>query len=103
MIVSTVVAQRRALLILALTVMLGGSRFITETWAAGAFAIGKGRLPFTILAIERQNPVASLQAQHVTKIMRLRSLESDLRIGLQRAGDVEPGASKVVLGQRSGP
>jgi hypothetical protein len=41
LIVSTVVAQRRALFVLALTVLLGTSRFITETWAAGAFAIGK--------------------------------------------------------------
>ena len=41
LIVSTVVAQRRALFVLALTVVLGASRFITETWAAGAFAIGK--------------------------------------------------------------
>jgi hypothetical protein len=41
LIVSTVVAQRRALFVLALTLVLGASRFITETWAAGAFAIGK--------------------------------------------------------------
>ena len=41
MIVSTAAAQRRALFILALTVVLGGSRFVTEAWAAGAFAIGK--------------------------------------------------------------
>ena len=41
MIVSTAVAQRRALFILALTMVLGASRFITESWAAGAFAIGK--------------------------------------------------------------
>ena len=41
MIVSTAAAQRRALFILALTVVLGGSRLVTETWAAGAFAIGK--------------------------------------------------------------
>ena len=41
MIVSTVAAQRRALFILALTVLLGASRFITETWAAGALAVGK--------------------------------------------------------------
>jgi Domain of unknown function (DUF4189) len=27
--------------VLVLTLALGGSRFITETWAAGAFAIGK--------------------------------------------------------------
>ena len=41
MIVSTTKAQRRALLILALTLLLAASRFITETWAAGAFAVGK--------------------------------------------------------------
>ena len=46
MIVSTASAQRRALFILALTVLLAGSRFltetfVTETWAAGAFAVGK--------------------------------------------------------------
>jgi hypothetical protein len=41
LIVSTVVAQRRALFVLALTLLVGASRFITETWAAGAFAIGK--------------------------------------------------------------
>jgi hypothetical protein len=41
LIVSTAAAQRRALFILALTMVLGASRFVTETWAAGAFAIGK--------------------------------------------------------------
>jgi hypothetical protein len=41
LIVSTAAAQRRALFILALTIVLGASRFATETWAAGAFAIGK--------------------------------------------------------------
>ena len=41
MIVSTVAAQRRALLVLALTLVVGASRLVTETWAAGAFAIGK--------------------------------------------------------------
>ena len=46
LIVSTAAAQRRALLILALTVLIGASRFVTETfitesWAAGAFAVGK--------------------------------------------------------------
>ena len=41
MIVSTAVAQRRALFILTLTLVLGASRFMTETRAAGAFAIGK--------------------------------------------------------------
>jgi hypothetical protein len=34
-------AQRLALTVFALTVLLGATRFITETWAAGAFAIGK--------------------------------------------------------------
>ena len=34
MIVSTAAAQRRALFILALTMVLGASRFVTETWAA---------------------------------------------------------------------
>jgi hypothetical protein len=41
LIISTAKAQRRALLILALTLLLAGSRFISETWAAGAFAVGK--------------------------------------------------------------
>src|SRR6202022_1430570 len=41
LIVSTAAAQRRALFILAFTVLLGASRFITESWAAGAFAVGK--------------------------------------------------------------
>ena len=41
LIVSTAAAQRRALFIVALTVVLGTSRFVTESWAAGAFAIGK--------------------------------------------------------------
>jgi hypothetical protein len=46
LIISTAKAQRRALLILALTLVLAGSRFISETfisetWAAGAFAVGK--------------------------------------------------------------
>jgi Domain of unknown function (DUF4189) len=41
LIVSTAAAQRRALFIVALTVVLGASRFATQTWAAGAFAIGK--------------------------------------------------------------
>jgi Domain of unknown function (DUF4189) len=40
LIVSTA-AQRRALFIVALTMVLGASRFATESWAAGAFAIGK--------------------------------------------------------------
>ena len=41
MIVSTTVAQRRAMFVFALTLALAGSRFVTESWAAGAFAIGK--------------------------------------------------------------
>ena len=41
MIVSTVAAQRRALFILALTLILGVSGYITKAWAAGAFAVGK--------------------------------------------------------------
>jgi hypothetical protein len=40
-IVSTVVAQRRALFVLALTLVVGASRLVTETGAAGAFAVGK--------------------------------------------------------------
>ena len=34
-------AQRFALIVFALTVLLSVTRFATETWAAGAFAIGK--------------------------------------------------------------
>jgi hypothetical protein len=34
-------AQRRAMLVFILTLALAGSRFVTESWAAGAFAIGK--------------------------------------------------------------
>src|SRR5438270_12659966 len=41
LIVSTAAAQRRALFILALTLLIGASRFISESWAAGAFAVGK--------------------------------------------------------------
>lgn len=41
MIVSTAKAQRRALLILALALLLAASRFIGESWAAGAIAVGK--------------------------------------------------------------
>lgn len=41
MIVSTARAQRRALLILALALLLAASRFISESWAAGAIAVGK--------------------------------------------------------------
>jgi uncharacterized protein DUF4189 len=33
--------QRRAMLVFALTLALAGTRFVTESWAAGAFAIGK--------------------------------------------------------------
>ncbi len=41
MIVSTAKAQRRALLILALTLLLAASRLVSEAWAAGALAVGK--------------------------------------------------------------
>jgi len=41
LIVSTTAAQRRALFVLAFTLAVGASRFATESWAAGAFAIGK--------------------------------------------------------------
>ena len=41
MIVSTAAAQRRALFVLALTLLIGASRFATESWAAGALAVGK--------------------------------------------------------------
>ena len=41
MIVSNVAAERRALFILALALILGASGFISRTWAAGAFAVGK--------------------------------------------------------------
>ena len=41
MIVSTAVAQRRALFVFALTLAIAGTRLATEAWAAGAFAIGK--------------------------------------------------------------
>jgi hypothetical protein len=34
-------AQRRALFVFALTLAIAGTRFVTESWAAGAFAIGK--------------------------------------------------------------
>jgi Domain of unknown function (DUF4189) len=33
--------QRFALTVFALTALLGATRFVTETWAAGAFAMGK--------------------------------------------------------------
>ena len=46
MIVSTVAAQRRALFVVALTLILGVSGYITKAWAAGAFAVGTaGRRP----------------------------------------------------------
>ena len=41
MIVSTVVARRRALFVVAFTLIIGASLFVTESWAAGAFAMGK--------------------------------------------------------------
>ena len=41
MIVSTSVARRRAIVVLTLTLALAGTRFVTESWAAGAFAVGK--------------------------------------------------------------
>ena len=41
MIVSTVAAQRRALFVVALALVLGASSYISKAWAAGAFAIGK--------------------------------------------------------------
>jgi Domain of unknown function (DUF4189) len=41
LIVSTAAAQRRALFVLALTLLVGASRFITESRAAGACAVGK--------------------------------------------------------------
>ena len=41
LIVSTTVARRRALFVLALPLVVGASRFVTQSWAAGAFAIGK--------------------------------------------------------------
>jgi hypothetical protein len=41
LIVSTAVARRRALFVFALTLVIAGTRFATQSWAAGAFAIGK--------------------------------------------------------------
>jgi len=41
LIVSTVVARRRALFVIGLTLVIGASRFVTASWAAGAFAMGK--------------------------------------------------------------
>src|SRR5262249_44098706 len=40
-IVSHRAAQRRALFVIVLTLAIGGTRFVTESWAAGAFAVGK--------------------------------------------------------------
>jgi Domain of unknown function (DUF4189) len=34
-------ARRRAMFVFVLTLALAGSRFATESWAAGAFAVGK--------------------------------------------------------------
>src|SRR3954452_21790384 len=34
-------ARRRALIVLALTLLVGASRLVTEAWGAGAFAVGK--------------------------------------------------------------
>jgi hypothetical protein len=41
LIVSTAVAQRRALVVFALTIALMGTRFVTQSWAVGAVAAGK--------------------------------------------------------------
>jgi hypothetical protein len=41
LIVSTARAQRRALFIFALTLLVAGARFATEAWGAGALAVGK--------------------------------------------------------------
>jgi len=41
LIVSTAVAQRRALFVFALTLALAGARLVTQTWATDAFAVGK--------------------------------------------------------------
>jgi Domain of unknown function (DUF4189) len=41
LIVSTVVARRRALFVLVFTLAVCGSRLVTQSWAAGAFAVGK--------------------------------------------------------------
>ncbi len=41
MIISTAKAQRRALVILVLTLLLAGSRYVSESWAAGSLAVGK--------------------------------------------------------------
>ncbi|ANW05600.1 DUF4189 domain-containing protein [Bradyrhizobium icense] len=39
--VSTVAARRRALFVVALTLMVAVSSYISKAWAAGAFAVGK--------------------------------------------------------------
>jgi hypothetical protein len=41
LIVSTAKAQRRALIILVLTLLLAATRLISESWATGALAVGK--------------------------------------------------------------
>ena len=41
MIISTIAAQRRALFVFAFTLAVAGTRSATQSWAAGAFAIGK--------------------------------------------------------------
>jgi len=41
LIVSTVAARRRALFVFALALAIAGTRFVTQAWAAGAFAIGQ--------------------------------------------------------------
>ena len=41
MIVSTVVARRRAMLVFVLALAVAGARLASESWAAGAFAVGK--------------------------------------------------------------
>jgi Tfp pilus assembly protein PilV len=41
LIISTAKAQRRALVILVLTLLLAGSRYVSESWAAGSLAVGK--------------------------------------------------------------
>jgi Domain of unknown function (DUF4189) len=41
LIVSTAAAQRRALFVFALTLVIAGARLATQSWAAGAFAMGK--------------------------------------------------------------
>ena len=41
MIVWTRAARRRALVVFVLTLTLAGARLVTQSWAAGAFAVGK--------------------------------------------------------------